>query len=100
MQCSVFKIESSFSLENFTMYLKLQEIRNILLFSSYDGIVAYLPVHPLDFSRASIGCSKAVVSLIVIQPTVSKTIFVVIVSFRLTELSSGVWLFTHICVKC
>lgn len=82
------------------MYLKIQEIRNILLSSSYDGIVAYLPVHPLDFSRASIGCSKAVVPLIVIQPTVSKTIFVVIVSFGLTELSSGVWLFTLICVKC
>lgn len=82
------------------MYLKIQEIHNIPLSSSYDGIVAYLPVHPLDFLRASIGYSKAVVSLIVIQPLVSKTIFVVIVSFRLTELSSSVWLFTLICIKC
>lgn len=82
------------------MYLKIQEIHNILLSSSYDGIVAYLPVLPLDFSRASIGYSKAVVPLIVIQPPVSKTIFVVIVSFSLTELSNGVWLFTSICVKC
>lgn len=72
----------------------------MVLSSSYDGIVAYLPVHPLDFSRASIGYSKAVVPLIVIQPPVSKTIFVVIVSFRLTELSSGVWLFILICIKC
>lgn len=100
MQHSVFKIKSSFSLENFTIYLKIREIHKILLSSSYDGIVAYLPVHPLDFSRASIGYSKAVVPLIVTQPPVSKTVFVVIVSFRLTELSSGVWLFTLICVKC
>lgn len=66
VQCTVFKINRSSSLESFAMYLKTQEVSDILLSSSYDGVVAYHPVHPLDFSRASIGYSKAVEPLIVI----------------------------------
>lgn len=100
MQCTVFRINRSSSLESFAMYLKTQESSDILLSSSYDGVVTYPPVHPLDFSRASIGYLKAVETLIVIWLTVSEIIFVFIVSFKLTELSSDVWLFTLFCIKC
>lgn len=59
-QCTAFKINRSFSLERYTICLKTQEVSDIFLSSSYDGIVTFPPVYPLDFSRASVGYSKAV----------------------------------------
>jgi len=43
-----------FSRNVFAMYLKIQEISDILLSSSYDGVLTSPLEHPLDFSRASI----------------------------------------------
>lgn len=66
MQFTILKINGSFSLGSILICLKIQEVSDILLPLPYDGMVTHPPIPPLDFSRASIGYSKAVEPLTVI----------------------------------